>query len=291
MNSLRLKRHETFSIREGWLEKGLNIIPDEPDCFKKDDGPKYFGLGSNMCKSLKYWLIACDIANFTPQANLTRFGNLLLQYDPYLENNFSWYMIHSKLSLNFQDAPVINRIFNVNYSKFDKDLLTQYLVEYFKSQDYEIGAESSLDSDISIALKSYCATEESNPENNMNCPLSKLGLLGIENKKTFVKLQPVYTKLNYLTVYYVMNECMKVKKVDSDTEFTYKEDFNLEDLLKSENNPLKIFNINKSIMFLYLEEMKNAGLITLIKTAGLNTIRITQKMELEDIFSKYYKED
>lgn len=291
MNSLRLKRHETFSIREGWLEKGLNIIPEEPDCFKKDDGPKYFGLGSNMCKSLKYWLKACDIADFTPQANLTKFGSLLLQYDPYLENIFSWYMIHAKLSLNFQDAPVINRIFNVNYSKFDKDLLTQYLIEYFKSQDYEIGAESSLDSDISIALKSYCTTEESNPEDNMSCPLSKLGLLGIENKKTFIKLQPVYAKLNFLVVYYVMNECMKVKKTDSDTEFIYKEDFNLEDLLKSENNPLKIFNINKSMMFLYLEEMKNAGLITLIKTAGLNTIHITKKMELENLFSKYYKED
>ena len=26
MKNLRLKRHETFSIREGWLEKGLNII-------------------------------------------------------------------------------------------------------------------------------------------------------------------------------------------------------------------------------------------------------------------------
>lgn len=290
MNNLKLKRHETFSIREGWLEKGLNIIPDEPDCFKKDNGPKYFGLGSNMCKSLKYWLNACNIADFNPQANLTKFGRLLLQYDPYLENNFSWCMIHAKLSLNFQDAPVINRIFNVNYSKFDKDLLTQYLIEYFKSHDYEIGAESSLDSDISIALKSYCVTEETNPEDNMNCPLSKLGLLEIENKN-FVKLQPVYAKLNYLAVYYVMNECMKVKKIDSDTEFVYKDDFNLEDLLNSENNPLKIFNINKSMMFLYLEEMKNAGLITLIKTAGLNTIHITQKMKLENIFSKYYKED
>ena len=35
MKDLRLKRHETFSIREGWLEKGLNTIVEDNECFKK----------------------------------------------------------------------------------------------------------------------------------------------------------------------------------------------------------------------------------------------------------------
>lgn len=280
MNSLRLKRHETFSIRDGWLEKGLNVIAKDQTCFKKNNGPRTLGLGSNMCKSLKYWLTASDIANFNLQAELTEFGNLLLKFDPYLENNFSWFMIHAKLSLNFKDAPVINRIFNVEYSKFDKELLMRYLIDYFKSKNYEIGSELSLDSDVSVSLKSYLHYEESNPEDNMGCPLSKLGLIVVDSKKNYTKQQPIYAKLNYLAVFYVMIVCMENKR-----------DFNLEDLLNCENTPLKIFNINKSMMFLYLDEMKNAGLITLIKTAGLNTIHINEQLTLKEVFLKYYTED
>ena len=52
---LKLKRHETFSIREGWLEKGLNKCSQNPQCFQKDRGTKELGLGSNMVKSLRYW--------------------------------------------------------------------------------------------------------------------------------------------------------------------------------------------------------------------------------------------
>lgn len=279
MKDLRLKRHETFSIREGWLEKGLNIIIDNPECFKKDNGPKFFGLGSNMCKSLKYWLTATNIAKFGQEAELTEFGDLLHEYDPFLEDVFSWFMIHSKLVMNFEDAPVINRMFNGNYSKFDKELLLNFLKEYFRLNDFEVGVESSLESDVSIAIRSYSSNDLSNPENNMNCPFGKLGLLKINDKKLYIKNQPSHHSLHYLVVYFVMCECMDKKQ-----------DFNLEDLINKENNPLKIFNLNKSILFLYLEEMQNAGIINLIKTAGLNTIHINNMLSMRQLFELYFEE-
>ena len=191
MADLKLKRHETFSIRDGWLQKGINIIPESPKCFKKDLGPKYFGLGSNMCESLKYSLVATDIARFSSIAELTAFGKLLKKYDPYLQDEFSWFMIHTKLVLNFDDAPVINQLFNVNYSNFDKESFTYYLRDYFKANNLNFNSNSSLESDINIAIKSYCVTDDSNPENNMNCPLSKLKLLRIDEKRNYVKQQPI----------------------------------------------------------------------------------------------------
>ena len=278
MTDLRLKRHETFSIRDGWLQKGINIISESPECFKKDSGPKYFGLGANMCKSLKYWLVATDIAKFLSIAELTTFGNLLKRYDPYLQDQFSWFMIHAKLAMNFVDAPVINQLFNVSYSKFDKESFTYYLCDYFKANDMNISSNSSLESDINIALRSYCIMDESNPENNMSCPLGRLGLLRMDGKRNYTKQQPTYSSLSYLAVYYVMSTCMKLK-----------EDFNLEDLLKKENNPLKVFNISKSTLFLYLDEMKNYGIINLVKTAGLNTIHINKPLDLNGIFEQYYE--
>lgn len=289
MKNLRLKRHETFSIREGWLEKGLNIIYENPECFKKDEGPRNFGLGSNMCKSLKYWLIACDIAEFSPDAYLTEFGKLLRKYDPYLEDKFSWFFIHAKLSMNFEDAPVINEIINCNYSKFDKELLINYLKDYFTNNDYEIGAESSLESDVSVGLRSYCVSDNSNPEDNMNCPLSKLGLLKIDQKKNYVKQQPAFSSLHYLVVLYVLQECLR-RNHDGVINKTFDVDCNLEDVIKWENNPLKVFNITKSILFMYLDQMKNAGYVNIIKTAGLNTIHFNKILSINEIFMRYFEE-
>lgn len=277
MKDLRLKRHETFCIREGWLEKGLNTIIENNECFKKDNGPKMLGLGSNMCKSLRYWLKATNIAEFGQVAELTEFGNLLFRYDKFLENRFSWFMIHAKLAMNFEDAPVINRIFNGNYSKFEKELLMSYLNEYFKINGYEIGVESSLESDVSVALRSYSVNDLSNPENNMNCPLGKLNLIKIEDRKKYYKNQPLHADLHYVAVFYVMIECMDRM-----------EDFNLEDLCNKENNPMKIFNLTKPMLLLYLEEMQNAGILKIVKTAGLNTIHINRMLSLGEIFGLYF---
>ena len=277
MKDLRLKRHETFCIREGWLEKGLNTIIENNECFKKDNGPKMLGLGSNMCKSLRYWLKATNIAEFGQVAELTEFGNLLFRYDKFLENRFSWFMIHAKLAMNFEDAPVINRIFNGNYSKFEKELLMSYLNEYFKINGFEIGVESSLESDVSVALRSYSVNDLSNPENNMNCPLGKLNLIKIEDRKKYYKNQPLHADLHYFAVFYVMIECMDRM-----------EDFNLEDLCNKENNPMKIFNLTKPMLLLYLEEMQNAGILKIVKTAGLNTIHINRMLSLGEIFGLYF---
>ena len=60
---IKLKRNESFYIREGWFEKAINCIADNEgvNIFYKNDGISYLGIGSNMVKSLKYWLKAANI--------------------------------------------------------------------------------------------------------------------------------------------------------------------------------------------------------------------------------------
>lgn len=282
--ALKLKRHETFSIREGWIEKGLIKCSTNPQCFQKDKGTKELGLGSNMVKSLRYWLQACNLLKFGPKgADFTALGNLLLATDRYLENNFSWWMIHLNLVTNFEDAPVFNSIFNMTYSSFDKEFVLRYLKEYYTNNNYEIGAESSLDSDVSIFLKSYYSDDDKNPEENINCPLSRLNLLDAYDKKTFKKISPSYDSLDFRVVYQAIIMCYENEIKNG------KLSFNIEDLYDRDNNPLRIFNISKSMLFAYLEEMKKNGFIDLIKTAGLNTVYIDNVMCMSDLFKSYYK--
>lgn len=282
---LKLKRHETFSIREGWLEKTINFVNENPDCFKKENGTRIFGIGTNMVKSLRYWSEACGLVSFGKTASLTSIGNLIYKYDQYMENDFSWWIVHCNLAMNRDFAPVINKIFNLNYSKFEKEFLFIKLKEYFENKYGDIGSESSLDSDISMFLKSYYSSDFSEPENNLNCPLGKLGLLNQFDKKTYVKTNPSMSSLDYRVIYYALT---KLYSLSADAKgFS----FNLEDLYKNEDNPLRIFNLSKSSFLTYLELLRKNGYIQLIKTAGLNTVTFNEYFSVEQLFESYFKED
>ena len=284
VNCLKLKRHETFSIRNSWLEKGINVVKENPLCFRKDDATRLFGIGSNMVKSLKYWLMATKLVEFGQNfgAKLTDFGECIYKYDRYIEDLFSWWMIHYFLSTNFHDSPVINDIFNNTINKFDKEKITLEVRKDFEKKGYKIGAESSLDSDISVALRTYYAENKCNPEDSTECPLGKLKLLELSDSQKYNKTHPQINSLDYRVIYYCILNCIKNNSINLSC--------NLEDLYTYENNPLKIFNLSKSSLFNYLDDMNRNGLIHLIKTAGLNTLYIEKEISIYDLFESYYKE-
>ena len=53
---IRLQGHEKFVLREGWLNKGITQVKENPVVFLGKDAPDVFGIGNNMVKSLRYWL-------------------------------------------------------------------------------------------------------------------------------------------------------------------------------------------------------------------------------------------
>lgn len=269
---IQLKRHETFSIREGWLEKAINLINDEKNIFSKNDATSILGIGSNMVKSLRYWLEATRIAEF-PMGKLpylTDFGKYLKEHDNYLEKIDSWWLIHTHLVTNYDDAPVLNKLFNLKYSKFDKEYLFDIVKDSFINDGEIITSDSSLKSDIDIAIKSYFNDDRSNPEDNMNCPLASLKLLSLGSNKIYHRTQPEFSGLSYKVVFLGLIICLK------NNDYDIKNEFNIEDIFLLVDNPLNIYNISKSSFYLYLDEMKKNGLIYMTKTAGLNTAKILE---------------
>ncbi len=277
--SLPLKRHETFSIREGWLEKAINEFNIDANCFSKEKGTRILGIGSNMVKSLRYWCTASQLIHFRQFRgnNFTELGNFLLVNDRYLEQNYSWWLIHLYLCSNFEDAPVFNTFFNSSINKFEKEQLIEYIRSVLEL-DYDLGASSSLEADVNMIIKSYYSDDKSNPENNLTCPLSKLGLLEKIDNKTYARKQPRYNFLDYRVIYHAL------------TDVLYKDanilSFNIEDMYELPNNPLNIFNLSKSSFYQYLDEMKKQGLINLVKTAGLNIVTFERRLTLQELFQR-----
>ena len=51
--AIKLKGHETFTIREGWLDKGLKAVSDNGKVFSENYGADALGVGSNMAKAIR----------------------------------------------------------------------------------------------------------------------------------------------------------------------------------------------------------------------------------------------
>ena len=52
----RFKGHESFILREGWINKGLREVAENQFLFQENYGADVLGVGPNMAKSLRYWM-------------------------------------------------------------------------------------------------------------------------------------------------------------------------------------------------------------------------------------------
>lgn len=94
---IRLQGHEKFALREGWINKGLMLIPKDSGIFLKQDAPDVFGIGSNMVKSLRYWMraLGLTVEGGSVGVSLSPLGSLIAKYDPYIENPYTLWLMHS----------------------------------------------------------------------------------------------------------------------------------------------------------------------------------------------------
>lgn len=277
-NPLKFKKSESFYIRDGWIEKAINSINDNPEIniFSKNNGMKILGIGSNMVKGLKYWLQAANlIESKGKDIVLSQFGQLLIKYDKYLENNFTWFLIHYFLSTNMEECPIFYGIFNNDIKSFTKNEAIEMFISQFTNYGYVFKKEY-VEDDLNVFIKTYVSDNISdNPEDNYVCPLSNLKLI-IKKKDKFTKTRPIYANLSYLIVYFSLL-------------MLYREgSFIIEESIEEYNSPYRIFNLDKNMYLQYLEEMKKNGLITINKTAGLNTIYFEKRISLENIMEEYY---
>lgn len=280
MEKLRLKRHGSFSVREGWFEKAISsIVENDKSIFGKENGVSILGIGANMVTSLRYWLIASGII-YEKNSMLTEFGQMIAKYDPYLDQDFTWWMIHQHLVSNRKDAPIFNIVFNeFGIKNFSKEMLNNFVLNYMKENNIDLSNANQVEADTTVLLRTYVNEKISNPEDNLNSPFGKLNLLSKSKDGLYNFKQPSYEQLNYQVVYSVLVNCLKGN-----------DSVNIDDLFSIENSPFHVLKLDKNLMYMYLNEMSQAGLVTVNKTAGLNMIYVQKAMSEIEIFEHFFKE-
>lgn len=281
MNSkVKMKRHESFSIREGWLAKGIRTIKNDFKVFSSPDATDILGIGTNMVKSLKYWMTAtCLITDNSKNVELSEFGKLIDKFDPYLEDMFTWWMIHLKMIMNKDDSYIYNLFFNKCLMKtFSKRDIYEQLATNLSLNKIEFN-ENILQDEVNMIIKTYSIDEKiDNPENNFICPLSELNLIRKIDVNTYERVRPDYRNLNYLVVYYL------ITLLSEDRDY-----ISIDELIKIEDGPSRLLNLDKNLINEYLDEMKRNELIVINRTAGLNMIYFDNKLSLEEIMKKHFE--
>lgn len=276
---IKLQGHEKFALREGWINKALKILPENPDAFTRRDATDLFGIGSNMVKSLRYWMRAFGLTN-NAGTELSEIGKLIAEYDSYLEKPFTLWIMHSHIAKNVEDATTWFMYFNrCDAGDLDKSEVECILLREVKK--YVAGAafsEKSLSNDVDVLLNMYSRNrEKSDPEDKNVSPFSQLALVK--------RLEGRYVK------------CHPSKKLFPETIVLYelslrmlgKEGVSIEEALFGENGLAKIYNLSNVMANDYFDRLDAAGYIRVDRTAGLDMIYPVKELKPIDIIEDFYR--
>ena len=288
---LKLRGHESFYIREGWLTKGIVAINKDKYILSNTiSAIDELGVGSAMVKSIRYWLQALSLTDEKRGEKGKRyqelsedFGKILFENDKYFEDLGTLYLLHYTLVSNKDLATTWNLFFNsikaTEMTKYHMEEGVKQLILNIDPQ-YEI-SERSLSDDCNCLIKTYFAEKSDlkNPEDNMICPFSDLGLIKKEHirgkDEIIYKTVPERNKLDKLIVLYVIMDNLGDKQSTT-----------IKNLIEDENNIGSIFNLDKNTINYYIDILRDEGYLRVNRTAGLNTIYPTDLAV--NILDKYY---
>ena len=283
VRKIRLKGHETFILREGWLAKGLKAVSDNPKVFSEYAGADALGVGTNMAKAIRYWLRAGGVtAESKGEVRLSAMGRLIKEYDAYFEDIFTMWLIHAGIACNAELATswyvFFNKIGNEEYTKDELcDVLMRELKAYSMQQELP---ESSDLADVTAIINMYSRDKnvDYDPEEKKVSPFSELTLLK-RNGITYKKYMPAQEILPDMAVLFLIRRYFENEKTDS---------VSIDTLLKGDMLPGKVYNLNRVALNFYLDKLASDGYIAVNRTAGLDMVYSMSTITPEKVIEKYY---
>ena len=291
--AMKFRAHDTFFIRKGWLSKGMKYVHRKPDIFvdKNENPMDVLGIGSNMVKALRYWLQAVGLTkepNFGKRTqSFTDLGDAIYAHDRYIEEMGTLYLLQYKLASNKEEATAWYYFFNeFTMSEFTKEDFVAGLQNYvLMNGDNTPVAIRSLNDDFICIINTYLPRHKSgiaknSPENNIDCPFGDLGLVDVLSKvrKTYKKSIPSIESIPaWVALAVILDQANGRKEIG------------LNELLTAPCNIGKVFNMDAISMLELLRNVERLGELKIIRTAGLDVVRINSDRTFSECVEMYYK--
>ncbi|MCY4262701.1 MAG: DUF4007 family protein [Candidatus Dadabacteria bacterium] len=180
---MRFGGHETFAVREGWLSKGLSLIKNDPRAFEDPFVSDSLGVGRNMAKSIRHWLMVTGLVRKGKDRSLsiTDTGEVVFKHDPYLLSVGTWWALHVNLVTCREDAVVWRVFFDTfPHERFDRIGCVEEMRRQLALDGQRLPSEKTLLRDVACMLSSYATVlppEDVDPEEGRESPFRSLGLV------------------------------------------------------------------------------------------------------------------
>ena len=250
-----------------------------------------------MLRSLIYWVQATGLAQQQPgpqnsrrPLELTQWGQLIQNHDPFLEDAGTLWLIHLLLASNRYGASFWYWAFNeLPLREFTEDRLLQEIQAYLIESGIEKFSDSSLKKDARVFRRTYLPADSTDrnqfAEDSLDCPLATLGLLRSSALPGRYRFQVgLHRNLPLLVFAYAL---FRFRESTGDEQVV----LGMDDLRWAPLSPGRLFCLDTSNLVEYLEELqRRTGLVTLVRTAGLNTVHLSQDRGSIGLLTDYYAE-
>jgi hypothetical protein len=265
--------------------------------FLSKDANIKLGIGSNMCKALRYYLRATELTeeikiNTGKKLTvLTEFGKFVINNDPNLRFLETIALIHLHLCRNQSLATSWYVMFNKLDNNFEITsqshlLATQY---YLFDNGLRSVNDKLIDDDFICICNSYCQqiTDSQNidPENIMISPFNRLNLLKRNTINGSYIKQTIPIK--YISNFFWLGLLMQ--------DYDGFEEISIDNLINQPDSFVKAFNLKRNDIMMIADSLDREGLVRTIHTSGLDVIRLTNndkfnKNKANELFAKCYKQ-
>ena len=284
-------RHETFSLRYGWLPKGFQALTDESEIFLDDNSTVELGVGKNMVKSIRHWLRATQMTN--EKDIPTELGKFLLDekngVDPYLEDEASLWLVHWLLASNANLATSWYWFFNCfQRTEFTSEEVLTSLKDFVRESVSSNPALGTLKADAMMILRMYSApqlTTRQTYDDLLDAPLSMLNLLSqVTGSKMYQSRSGSRPGLPDAILTFAVAQVLEGIKGSS---------VPIEELMYSDNQRVSVgsvFRLSENEFIARLERMCKLypNHLSIRDTAGISQLYILSELEPMNHLMSYY---
>lgn len=251
---MRYGGHQTFPVREGWLNKALELLEQEPAAFARKDLADALGVGANMAKSIEHWIVATGLASKRPTKEVHRsgikydrtwLGDLIWDRDPYFTLEETWWILHVNVVRDPTNATTWDWFYNeFPEQRFDKTQLVSRLVRHERDTVSKPSSDSTIERDVTCFLNTYSQPvprEKKDPEEDLGSPFQELRLMSALKSSGTYELHRRNRHLAPEVLLYSI-----IPLVDGDSEHI---DFSFSWLTKQRSGPLQVFALTAESLF------------------------------------------
>jgi hypothetical protein len=288
-------RHETFPLRFGWLTKGYRAWCDGDAPFAADEATVVLGVGKNMVTSIRYWLVATQVATnqgatLAPTEIGTRLFSRMFGQDPYLEDDATLWLLHWLIASNPHDATTFYWFFN-RYHKpeFSSAELFTALKEFAGETVRTTPSDATLRHDANALLRSYVGSAADGKrapiEEALDSPLSILGLVSRSGDGRHLISRPSHRRsLPVASLVYSVLDYLDARNATS---------IPVQELLHTDSPfacPGSVFRLSEDGLVTKLEEMLRwlPGYFDLRETAGIHQFYVLKPLSKSDVLARHY---